>query len=426
MPTTVITFLGHQLSSRDGTATYLKLPYTFPDGTVTQPSRSFVTELVRSLNAEGKQVDRLVIAGTATSMWCTLVDLVANNDDEALFTLLGEIEDGSIRKDGKVVDDALLAKFGAALSKHLDGIELHLIIIGFCESEGEQLEVVSHLARVVPVESQLVLDITHSFRHLPMLGLVAANYLRHAKLCELAEVYYAMADARHSLGYTPVVKVGGLLRMLEVSEAFATFHHTANLLPLASTLKVPGLDEAAFYVETARLGDAKKHANSALAAITLSSPPLLQLAETELRNVLAGVASNDKLHDRQLEVARHHIHRGTYTLGTILLFESLLTRLVFNSKGSRRGGENDHDHRKRVAEEWALQLPRKDKDHFHQLRKLRNALAHGSPPGEAQVQRALADRDALTSFLIEKLTWVEAIKLQEPRSGRPSQPTRRG
>ncbi len=86
-----------------------------------------------------------------------------------------------------------LEPFSHYLSEKLN-TQVHCILIPFAKNEQEQIEILSVLSDHLSDNEQVVLDVTHGFRHLPMLSLVAARFLKKIKQVDVSQVYYGAFD----------------------------------------------------------------------------------------------------------------------------------------------------------------------------------------------------------------------------------------
>ena len=89
----------------------------------------------------------------------------------------------------------------------------------------------------------LSLDVTHGFRHLPMLALVAARYLARVVSVKVEELYYGALEMTTPDGETPVLRLGGLLAMLDWVEALAPYDKDGDSGVFAPLLPADGMDK---------------------------------------------------------------------------------------------------------------------------------------------------------------------------------------
>ncbi len=80
---------------------------------------------------------------------------------------------------------------------------------------------IEDISREVPENSQLILDVTHSFRYMPMFLLVLADYLRVLKNVSIENVFYAQFEAKGQK--KPVLSLLPLIKLQEWTRAVSVF-----------------------------------------------------------------------------------------------------------------------------------------------------------------------------------------------------------
>ncbi len=383
--TTLISFLG---KSRKNSATgYQRASYQFADGQVVHTT-FFGAALMQRLRPQ-----RTLLLGTAGSMWDVL-DIDVESDE---WSELGEAaERGDVTQ--SLLDRTSACKRGAML-----GAEL--VLIPYCRDETEQTLLLSDMAARVAEGEHVVLDITHGFRHLPMLALVAARYLAHVRKAVVIDIYYGALDMT-AQGITPVVKLDGLLRMLDWIEAFAAHDASGNYAGFATLLQHDGM-EAKEADQLAHAAHLERVTNSAEARAKIT--PLLgsiehlggatRLFAAELGQRLAW-ARKDRRDAREWELFEAYLARKDFIRAAIYLQESVVSAACF---GERLDG-NDHIQRETARERL------KDRAEFRALSDIRNMLAHGTASGN-QSERAKA---AATSTASAASLATELRRLAKP------------
>src|SRR5690606_20043709 len=198
--------------------------------------------------AEYIKPQRLVLAGTAGSMW----DVFLEHQDVCDETLLDLME--------AVQEERVSVELLKAQEQHLSrqfGIPVTCLLIPYARDEAEQAAILHALAEVIDEGEDVVLDVTHGFRHLPMLALVAARYLSHVRRVNVNELYYGALEMT-SDGETPVLRLGSLLRMLDWVQALGVYEHSGDygvFGPLLARDGMPAakadlLQQAAFFERT--------------------------------------------------------------------------------------------------------------------------------------------------------------------------------
>jgi CRISPR-associated DxTHG motif protein len=90
---------------------------------------------------------------------------------------------------------------------------------------------------------ELYIDVTHGFRHLPMLALVAARYLARVVGVKVQELYYGALEMTTPEGETPVLRLGGLLAMLDWVDALASYDKDGDYGAFAPLLAADGMEK---------------------------------------------------------------------------------------------------------------------------------------------------------------------------------------
>ena len=117
------------------------------------------------------------------------------------------------------------------------GVEVSPIDIPSGRNESELWEIFSRLTDILEEGDRVIFDITHSFRSIPMLVLLAASYLRVAKQVHIDGVYYGAFDSKEESGETPIFNLTPFLELLNWTSATDQFLHTGDARGLARLLK---------------------------------------------------------------------------------------------------------------------------------------------------------------------------------------------
>ena len=220
---TLISLLGK--SKLDAQTGYRTAKYRFSDGT-TREVPFFGLGLMDCIKPA-----KLILAGTSGSMWDVFFDH-QKTGDEALLPLIDTVASESVTPDMLAVHEQRLSeKFG---------IPVQCILISYARDASEQAAVLTRLAEAVQPGENIVLDITHGFRHLPMLALVAARYLTHVRQVSVKDVYYGALEMTQD-GQTSVLNLGGMLQMLDWVEALAVYDKSGDYGVFSGLLQADGM-----------------------------------------------------------------------------------------------------------------------------------------------------------------------------------------
>ena len=383
MPHTLITFLGRGQRSDNGDR---EARYRL-DAQATCTTSFFGIGLARHLD-----LDRVVVLGTAGSIWDVFAfDNADGAMDDAQFERLCD----AVKTE--TVTQALLDEIKPAL-KGAAGTHVIPVLIPYARSQSEQIDILDAINHWVEPGSRVTIDVTHGFRHLPMLGLVAARYLQRVKQARIEAILYGALDMTDTAtGETPVLDLSGLSHLLDWVEALAAYDASGDYGSFA-----PLLDQgtgATSIAERMRLAAFRERTSNPTQArqelLGLLSGPLSQPAATAAGKLFLPAlserldwAKRPRRHEWELELADAYLERRDYLRAVIYLFESLITREAERLKSDI----NDYVARKEAQESLKKAS---SKEEFKRLDRLRNALAHGLRSSDKRVAALLADEAKL-------------------------------
>lgn len=386
---TLVSFLGR---GRDNpTSGYREATYHFADGTA-DTTAFFGLALARHLKP-----DVLVLLGTAGSMWDVLIENlpgIGETDETLRLELMEAVASGSVTAD-------LLGRAQPLIERAV-GRPVRLELIPFGRDAAEQRQILACIEQAAE-PGEVSLDVTHGFRHLPMLSLVSAFVLERLRRT-VTGIYYGALEMTTS-GYTPVLGLDGLLAIQRWVEALAVFDASGDygvFAPLLDADGVPAdktrcLEDAAFFERVSNVKDAARQLGTFLPTLDSPLPGASGLFQKRLRERLAW-ARESGIAAQQRKLAHQYLNRGDFVRAAIFGYESLVSRL------SLEQGRDplNYAERDEVAQIFGEEL--RAGEHadwkrmaFRTLRSLRNSLAHGTPPASETLRRTLRDRDALAA-----------------------------
>jgi len=136
--------------------------------------------------------------------------------------------------------DAHLATLRAELD---DSMEVHVVDIPHGRTGEELWAIFAAIADQVPQGGEAALDVTHGFRSLPMVAILAAGYLRAARAARVLHVLYGSWDAREPAEIpgdpprTPVLELTPMFALSEWAVAADRFVRSGDSRDLASLLR---------------------------------------------------------------------------------------------------------------------------------------------------------------------------------------------
>lgn len=201
-------------------------------------------------------IDKILMVGTVHSMWEELYRWFhdAKNeekveDDEATYNIYKEIGEHCETADhGSELSMPHLQAVEQVMGK---GSKVVLIKYGIDEEEiRENINRILGLEQYLETNDELIVDITHSFRSLPIFIMNLLIYLQNVspKKITISHIHYGMNEASREFGYSPVVD---LKAMMDVQEwiigayAFSMFGNTYKMAKLLESDKSQDYSKAA-------------------------------------------------------------------------------------------------------------------------------------------------------------------------------------
>lgn len=334
---------------------------------------------------------RLILVGTAGSMWDIFFEQQGEATDEEVLTLIDAVHESR-------VELAMLKTQEEKLSQKL-GLPVICHLIPYARNTAEQTEILLTLAELVYKEEEIVLDVTHGFRHLPMLALVAARYLTHIANVKIGGLYYGALEMTSTNGETPVLRLDGMLHMLDWIESLATYGKDGDYGVFTSLLQQDGLpadkakqlSQAAFFERCNNPVKARETLSSVFSAIETHDGQMAKLFHNELKNRINWFRGPDRAAWEQ-SLADAYLERRDYVRAVIYLYESLVTRATLKQK-LNPNNFSDRD------EAW--KKLRQDNQDARDLEYLRNALAHGIRSDRNEIRNLISNEDRLKTRLKE-------------------------
>lgn len=384
---TLVSFLGRSVRPADG---YRRVNHVFSDGT-SDVSSYFAYSLARRIRP-----DELVVLGTPGSMWDQLLSDFPDcpTEDAFLLELLEAVDNGE-------VGIGLLAQLSGVLTRAA-GYDVRLRLIPDALDEGGQAALLEVLSEETSLSEEVGLDITHGYRHLPMLTLMAALYLRTIRPdTKISGLWYALLDP--ATGSASIHDIGGILHFADWIHAVQKCDGSGDLDGVAALVadqEVANLLRQASFLETIHQGQlARKLLIEARER--LKATPLGGAVRLFLPALLARTdwVNQSRLYQRQRAHAILALERGDMLRAALYGYEAFITRLVTES-GEPGKDVNDHNARKEARERYRDNSRRSvEFPHYKVLDGLRNVLAHGNRATVKEVQRALRSREALEDAL---------------------------
>lgn len=215
---------------------YRKATYKFVNS-----DKSYNTSFVAAVLAEHLSIDKIFMIGTNKSMWEEVYRYFGEVDncpqlEEGYFQLMEKIDlepallqDDDLIQVSVVIDQYLKKRYPQATG----GSICKIIKPGITEEElFHNLSLFMDLAAKIEPGDEIILDITHSFRSLPMFMYLMLDFIRNLRQKDnitLSGIYYGMLDISGELGYAPVVDLKPFFALTDWSRGVHNFINYGNL-----------------------------------------------------------------------------------------------------------------------------------------------------------------------------------------------------
>lgn len=372
MAKVLVSFLGAAL---DG---YKSANYRFSDGKVI--TSTFIAEAL----SEYHQIDKMVLIGTAHSMWDEIYDVLGRDDIENKEYIRDHLKE--VCKASNHVKSELTQQDIKSIEEGLgDNAKVIIIKYGLDNKEiAFNTKEIFKLEEFLENGDHLYLDITHSFRSLPIYLINCLIYLKNVcdKNLVLESISYGMLDVSRefpsgkkvSVGdkevdefLTPVVELKKILDVQDWIIGAYNFKEFGNTYKIASLLEK---DESGRYGSVAtnikEFADVKNinylnlYMNSADALQRLAKGDELpdmgkMVISPVMKDFVAQFPSGMRQSRYQFRMAKWHNARHNYGYALMLLVESVVS---FTCEACRV------DPNVRTKREWAKEVM---KDYFEML-----------------------------------------------------------
>jgi cell division protein DivIC len=416
-PRVLVSFIGKGQSGGSSSG-YRTTQYTFPDGWQSPPISVFGLALLTYYEQHLRQpVDRWLVLGSPQSNWDALLEAVPEDQwDSALNQVYEKIRDAVKAEEQSPsasgvgqLTQPLLDEWSDALSERLQPKVVRCQLVGWCEAPESQLQMWRVLSEEVPEGSELVLDITHGFRHQPMLLAPMVVLLGMLKNLSGVELYYGALDMDRR-----VLKLDLFPELLEYIQHLSLLQTSGEYEALSETLIEESqtrhrLREIAFLERVNHpvdYEDVQRLMETIDLSISSGNPlkrDLLNALQETLRKHLIS-SDVDRMAARADAAAEHRDYLVAYTL----LFEAIITIAVQRldsdlSQDALFYDESSYDERRSNAfNHLCEELGTDDSKTLRAFRKVRNSMVHANPVSDNErAEKALQSEQGIIDLYDE-------------------------
>lgn len=391
---TLVTILGKP-QVVNGEPRYREATYRFPGVGDDQDDRTafFGLALARHLKP-----DKIVILGTASSMWSRLVEeLAVESDDEDVRLML---------MDADKVEQPLLDRLQPLMGRAMNADVLPRLIPE-ARTEQEQYAILETVDDAVDKDSGLDFDVTHGFRHLGMVGFMSSFMLERLRGLRVRAFWYGAFEMTQE-GITPVLRLDGLLRVRRWLDALDRFDATGDYGVFAPLLREDGvpdaevgcLEAAAFYERTLNVQEAASKIRAFLPTLD-ELTGASGLFKDRLKGRLHWAKDDHQLSEQQRILARLYLARGDFLRAVVFGKEACVNRLL--EEGGVQTNEVHGQLRRDRLKELEKGLFGVREEAYWNLSAMRNALAHVTSSDSPAVEAMLSDADEVRKGVLTTL-----------------------
>jgi cell division protein DivIC len=366
---------------------YQKARYLLPEGSFQDST------LVTSVLYNYLKPDKLVVIGTPDSIWSELSKIAPQLLEKD--PLYEEVLDATwFRK----MNENLLKKWEDFLKKQLE-IDVKLFLVNSNSQEAE--DIFDILYREIPENiEEVYLDITHAFRHFPMIAAFSLPVLKYIKNFKKLHLIYGKLVKYPQP--SPIIFMKTPNRLLELLEAISLTENSGNFEKFADIFNEPEIKKLYLKVETNRR-ISNKQLNK-LGQNLSRNDNIQRFAAQYLTDKVFQEIKGENLALRMAKRALFFAQRNQFLKAYTLIYEAIL-----NTQPTPQisGSEKEIYDEKRMRLESALNS--NQKEIYHTIRLVRNAIAHGSEPKEAEIKQILESEEELKNRVYKGYRLVEEL-----------------
>lgn len=334
-------------------------------------------------------IDKVILLGTVHSMWEEVYRYFGEKNknietiNEDIYCEIAEHCEKANHK------SALYIPHKEEIEKVLGGnSKIMLIRYGLTEEEiTENISIVLGLNNLINSNDEIIVDITHSFRSLPIFIMNLLLYLTNvsSKKLTISHIYYGMLEMLQTLKYAPIVDLNKILELNKWIVGSFTFKNYGNAYQISELLEEE--DDKELACELERFSDLLNLNH--LDRIEKEVEMLKTMKNREYSHSLPELTVKPVLKDFlkefgttkgnpalfQYNLAKWQYKNKNYALSLISLSEAILTYACLQA-GAEWNNQEDREKVKDTIFNKTSELPANLAICYHKIRKIRNSVAH--------------------------------------------------
>lgn len=429
--TVLISFLGggntdpSTLKNRN----YRKMSYVLSDSDSDEQHTSpFVLDALLTLTDE--EYDQVYLFGTDTSMWETLYfwahdSLEKSIDNETEFERALTLSEGTpVTSSDSILhtlDDLLREKWQTPVTCK---------VIPHGENTEEFWQLLQAVLEHVDPKDSVTLDLTHGYRHIPIISLLALRYFTVVLDVEIRQVYYGAAHlSSHNQGNVPILDLKDfILPLLDWIDAGSHFLQTGDSSGLAELLPDNGsrnlqdlkkkLQSSALFIQYNSFKDISRQLVNLKDSITAVSdsevPEPFNILKPKIRERLQNYTKDEQFSLVLAKMARQYYQDGQKVQALIVGYDAAKNAIAEALNYSKELTKEQNDEIREII--WQRKkngdLPTEIREFFKladTLRILRNKTSHS----EAENLNPISTDRKLPEYLDQLHTILTKIELDD-------------
>lgn len=365
---------------------------------------TYETPFVAAALTDYYNVDRVYMIGTVHSMWEEVYryynDKKSQDIDEELY-----LEIGGYCERANHTSELSIPHKNAIEDALGNGSKIMLINYGLTQEEiHSNTEIILQINDLLNQGDELIVDVSHSFRSLPILIMNLLIYVKHVsrKSIKISHIHYGMLEVRSELGYAPIVDLCGVLDVNDWITSAVSFQEFGNVYKMVELLKptepalAKRLDNFSKILSLNHLSASIKQYRDLDTKVTIESPFAKLIVQPILKDFVKEFRSCTKDSQFQFKLAEWQFKHKNYLSSYASLVESCLTMVCDDQLWDWTLKENRDNAKKIIGGGKCNPIL---KEVYKEIKEIRNALVHCN-----QIDISVVEMIKILRESIEKLT----------------------
>lgn len=342
---------------------YIRTKYKFNDGFEFETA-VFGSALYHYLQNK-INIDRWYILGTEKSAWSELLFALPKESYNLLVELWFKIKDTEVEG----ISYELLKEWESALSQEIKNINLTLI------NPLDYKAFVNFLIEALPDDEDLniILDITHGYRFMPLILSFALMYIKNFKKINSIKLYYGALDMKKE-EYAPVLEIDFINELFKLATSYELYKNSGYFVEILNNLGIENTENIYFQIELNHRP--MKKLKEIIKGLKEIKEEHKKICANNIINDLSPIVHKEYLEERMIERAKYFFEKKQYLKSLTLLYEALCNAILI--KSGIKDVNKVTNRRQKVKEVLTKVLNKEQIEIFEDLDKTRNGAVHGN------------------------------------------------